>query len=431
MTIRHGGGPGTRADPYFRSIRVTSQLLTAGRNWVIEDEINNFLVFNYNTWGALFINSTDNGLALQYNGNTRVLVGNSEVQIPDNGQGNGLNVYNSALVVNRGNRRSGIQRAIGDLEVNCHIQSQNLTANARNTALLLHNHANVDNAVVGLGFKVDSNVYSSETRVKTALVYERHQAPSIGALHVVNAVALNDNNYHPVTDRIATWAPTGHYGVGTTAPPVALSVGVDLSGIMRAVGVAATAALAAPTNFAAGTESAGGSLTQNGLYQYRIVALDSDGLEHGTPSAQIQKQLPNSGGNTWQIPLSWDAVSGATGYRIYFRNANGSGAEFGWQYFDVGAVTATTHTSPSGTAVRWYPLGHGALDARLSATGWVAQNWGVGLKTFGGGTGVLAVRTTTAPTAAPPNGWYIYVDPATGDLVARSALGNIRTLATA
>jgi hypothetical protein len=436
MTVRYGGGPGARLAPIFRDLVVTKRLYTggggSGDDFAVERQDGRWLL-GVNTWGEVWLDSSDNGLNLQYSGNTRFRVTSGEVQVPDNGQGNGVNIYNVALSVGRSNRRVGIGRtAWSDVETPLHVQAQNLTAQSRNTAVLLHNHANVDGALVGLAFKVDANGYGSETRVKHALVYERLQSPGIGYLHVLSNTTLNDTNYDPATDVIATWSPPGHYGVQTRTPSVALEVGAAVNVNARAVGVtAAGGGLPAPTGFAAGTESSGGNLRQNGLYEYIIVALIADKLEHGHPSAQIQKQLPNSGGDTWQIPLSWNAVGSATGYRIYFRNANGSGTEFGWQYFEVGAVTSATHTDRLGVAVRWPPLSHGALDARLGATGWAWGNWGVHAKTFGGGDGVLALATVTPPTGQPATGWWLYEDPTTGDLKGISRNGTVRTIALA
>lgn len=60
---------------------------------------------------------------------------------------------------------------------------------------------------------------------------------------------------------------------------------------------------------------------------------------------------------------------------------------------------------------------------------YVGTNLGVGAFSYGGALGVINLATTTAPTSSPSSGHILYTDPITGALMARSAAGNVYTLA--
>ena len=96
-----------------------------------------------------------------------------------------------------------------------------------------------------------------------------------------------------------------------------------------------------PVNLAAGTATTGGSLAA-GDYAYQVTAYDANG--ETMPCAAVAVTVP-SGTSTNTVTLSWDAVSGATGYKVYGRTAGSK--------LLIAAVAATTYTdtgsvTPSG-----------------------------------------------------------------------------------
>lgn len=94
------------------------------------------------------------------------------------------------------------------------------------------------------------------------------------------------------------------------------------------------AALATPVNAAFATATTGGTLAA-ATYYYRVSALDGRGGE--TLASAETSQVTT--GATSTVTVNWDAVSGATGYKVYGRT---TGAEL--LIATVGAVTTYTDT---------------------------------------------------------------------------------------
>lgn len=94
------------------------------------------------------------------------------------------------------------------------------------------------------------------------------------------------------------------------------------------------AALSTPTNAAFSTATTGGTLAA-GTYSYRVSALDGAGGETLASTATTQATT----GSTSTVTVNWNAVTGATGYKVYGRTA---GAEL--LIATVGATTTYTDT---------------------------------------------------------------------------------------
>lgn len=103
--------------------------------------------------------------------------------------------------------------------------------------------------------------------------------------------------------------------------------------------------LPAPTGLAGTVQSAGGTLSA-ATYQYVVSAISSTGESLGS----AQQAVVVSVGTTNQITLTWNAVAGAIGYKVYGRSspthyiATVGGATL--TYVDTGAVTPNAALSP-------------------------------------------------------------------------------------
>ncbi len=106
--------------------------------------------------------------------------------------------------------------------------------------------------------------------------------------------------------------------------------------------------LGAPTNLAAGAATSGGSLS--GVYKYVVTAFDAYG---GETTVSNEVTTASLGSPNQTQPLTWTAVSGASGYKVWRTSAGGgSGSETFLastntnSYSDTGAI-ATNTFSPS------------------------------------------------------------------------------------
>ncbi|MHB1244386.1 MAG: beta strand repeat-containing protein, partial [Gaiellaceae bacterium] len=81
------------------------------------------------------------------------------------------------------------------------------------------------------------------------------------------------------------------------------------------------------------TASAGGSLADNTTYFYKVTAVHASGESLASPEAQLE--IPTGSANK-TINLSWTAVPGATGYKVYRSTATGEEKLLA----TLGAVTA-------------------------------------------------------------------------------------------
>lgn len=101
-----------------------------------------------------------------------------------------------------------------------------------------------------------------------------------------------------------------------------------------------TTTLGAPTANAPTTATTGGTLTA-ATYYYKITALNSIG--ETLPSTEVSIATT---GSTSANTVTWSAVTGATGYKIYRGTAAGAESVF----YTVGSVTTFTDTGAANTA---------------------------------------------------------------------------------
>lgn len=128
-----------------------------------------------------------------------------------------------------------------------------------------------------------------------------------------------------------------------------MSLRYDTSGVTFA-GTLAAPVLAAPT-----TATTGGSLAAS-TYYYKVTALNAAGETVG--SNQVSQITT---GATSTVGLSWAAIAGATGYKVYRSTTTNGQSTSPALVATLGAVTAYTDT---GTAVS-----AGAVPATNTATG--------------------------------------------------------------
>ena len=100
------------------------------------------------------------------------------------------------------------------------------------------------------------------------------------------------------------------------------------------------AALSAPVQAALSTSTTGGTLAA-ATYFYKVTAVNGIGETIGSNEQSIITT-----GTTSSNTVSWSAVSGATGYRIYRGTATGAENT----YYVVGAVTSFVDTGAASTA---------------------------------------------------------------------------------
>lgn len=156
----------------------------------------------------------------------------------------------------------------------------------------------------------------------------------------------------PITAGIANpaepdWAailPTGNYEAIALFYPLR---GQGSFGDNLAIGISSTN-VEAPTGFTGTSTSTGGTLVP-ATYEYQISSLSSTGESLASNSFQI---VIGAGTNTNAVTLTWNNVSGATGYNIYGRTTGGTyglittiGAGT-LTFTDTGAVTPNAEDLP-------------------------------------------------------------------------------------
>jgi hypothetical protein len=111
--------------------------------------------------------------------------------------------------------------------------------------------------------------------------------------------------------------------------------------------------LAPPVQSALATNTSGGTISA-GTYKYIVTAINANG-----ETSASNEQTITTTGSASTVTVTWVAVTGATGYKLYKTSAGGStGTEL--LYKTVGLVTTDTDTSPGSPA--------GAFPTTNSAT---------------------------------------------------------------
>jgi hypothetical protein len=97
--------------------------------------------------------------------------------------------------------------------------------------------------------------------------------------------------------------------------------------------------LTAPVQSALATAASGGTITA-GTYRYVVTAINANG-----ETTASNEQTIVTTGSTSTVTVTWAAVTGATGYKLY-KTAAGGGTGTELLYKTVGAVTSDIDTSP-------------------------------------------------------------------------------------
>jgi hypothetical protein len=128
----------------------------------------------------------------------------------------------------------------------------------------------------------------------------------------------------------------GNVGIGTSTPTEALTL---------ASGSNFGTYLAIPGTPVFGTVSASGGSFANGTYYFKVAAFDSQG---NLTAASSENNVTVSNGPAASIPVSWTAVSGAAGYRVYQGTSAGNENVYYTVYGN--SFTATNTGTTAGAA---------------------------------------------------------------------------------
>lgn len=209
----------------------------------------------------------------------------------------------------------------------------------------------------------------------------------------------------PVNAAFTTATTGGTLAAGTYSYRISATNALGQTLASTATTQVIPAALAAPVLNAPTTATTGGTLAA-GTYYYKITATNAVGETIG--SNEVSQVTT---GTTSTVGLTWAAITGATGYKIYRATTTGGQSTSPALVASVGAVTSYTDT---GTAVSAGAVP--ATNTTATTTNTVTVNWGAvtgatGYKVYGrvGGSELLiatvgAVTTYTDTGAVTPAG---------------------------
>jgi hypothetical protein len=205
-------------------------------------------------------------------------------------------------------------------------------------------------------------------------------ALSTGANGSIGLTANGTGNINLITSSSSSGTTVKTTTNSATAFQVQNSGGADLLNADTAnlrLGVNVTyAAMGTMGTVTANAAISGGSLAVTTAYYYRVSAIDSAGGETVPSAAACQVTT----GVNLTIPLSWTAVAGASGYRIYRTNSGAScGVDPGGELYlatvtnpsftDTGAISTSTGFSMLATSTAHVPTNVTAGDLQLSVGG--------------------------------------------------------------
>lgn len=196
------------------------------------------------------------------------------------------------------------------------------------------------------------------------------------------------------------------FGARTAAPV--------LTGLFQSTTL--SVALPVPSSFALPNATTTGSVNA-GYLAFSVTAID--GVGESLPSVAL---ATTSADNAHAYNLRWNAVPGASAYRIYFSTS--SSPQSFTQYFL--ATTSNQYTFTATTSPTFIPAGipstNGAFSAIFNSSGpsWVlGGSMGIGTSTIGAGI-MVSVSTTTATSTVEvgakvaSGGRMIFVDTSSG-----------------
>jgi hypothetical protein len=192
---------------------------------------------------------------------------------------------------------------------------------------------NVASAATGTQLTVKAGDATSGTNVGGNLVLQGGAGASTGASGsvIVKSNTNNSASAFQVQDSSGNALLTGD----TTN----MRLGVNMT----------YAAMSTPTGLSAGVATSGGSLAATTTYFYKVTAIDSNG---GETVASTESSRATTGTNK-TIPVTWTAVTGASGYKVYRSTTTGTEVYLTTvltnSFTDAGTITAGSTTPPSST----------------------------------------------------------------------------------
>jgi hypothetical protein len=194
----------------------------------------------------------------------------------------------------------------------------------------------------------------------------------------------------------------------------------DVDTLNNRVGIDVTfTALASPTGLTvASTGSATGDALGSNDYYYKVTAIDG-GEGETVPSSEVNHQFTS--GTTNYVTLTWTAVAGATGYRIYRSNCTGTcstggGKETymatatGTTYTDIGNLTPnSTYPPSSGNAYSSADTTNNNLQLTVGGNGTPEGQLYVGGTVPTGAIGTATISGSAEPYGIAVQGNYAYV----------------------
>jgi len=178
-------------------------------------------------------------------------------------------------------------------------------------------------------------------------------------------------------------------GTGLLAAPAALTAGATAT---TGGTFAGGPSLTTPTGVTATGSATGGTLAA-ASYFYRVSAINAQG------ETLASTEVPSGAltGSTSSVALSWAAVPGATGYRVYRTTTSGTYTSPAF----LSAPTGTTYTDTGGTA-----LTAGTVTTVNTATTSAPYFWEVtALSAYGGTLGSNEVTANVLPNGTQALSW--------------------------
>jgi len=200
--------------------------------------------------------------------------------------------------------------------------------------------------------KIQAGAVAAEKIAAGAVTTEKLTVGSIGD------TAINNGSFEELSTTDATLPAGWDRGLvyGGTATTVLATTTSPLSG-SRSVNLTASPGVAVPTGTSVATSTSGGTLAASTTYSYRVAAehLRADGVT-GTTAAAAAVTVTTGAGSANSNTVSWTAVTGATGYRVYGRAAGSElliasvSGQATVSYTDDGSVTPAGAVPTGSTA---------------------------------------------------------------------------------
>ncbi|HEV2412974.1 MAG TPA: hypothetical protein VGS28_04210 [Candidatus Saccharimonadales bacterium] len=202
---------------------------------------------------------------------------------------------------------------------------------------------------------------------------------------------------------------------------------------------ASETAMSTPTGLSVGTATSGGSLAATTTYYYKVTAIDSAG---GETAASTEASGATTSSNL-TLPVTWTAVTGASGYRVYRATTSGSEVYLTTTlttgYTDNGNLVAGTAVAPaSNTAYTSAALTSNDLQVLVGGMGTPTGQEYVGGNLPTGAIGNYSLGSGASPEGIFVQGNYAYVinngsslmdvidisNPASPSLISQPSIGN-------